>query len=540
MPQQSAGSVVPPVKDRDTDEMATEKIRVDGFNVTGVGQHADLDVTPASIQALADKEYQQLAAEAGSPASLSLEQMQGVADKITDRYRKAGFIVSSAFLPAQTIGTDRRVEIHVLEGQIGKIIVKGNQRYHTDVIARPAEKLRGKPLLKSDVDTALLYARDIPGVAVSSTFQPGEKTGDTDLVMIAHEPKHPYVFTLGASNYGTDLTGKYRALAGMEWDNPFGIGDVFNANLEYAMDPNDNIYGVVVYRAPVPLALGMTAVAGVSRSELSINTGTFTALDVSGPTSQFFTGLDWKFVNEEDLKANTTLHLIREQSKLDSNGIHLSDERFTVLEGTADMMRTDRRFHGVDILQFGLRQALADDSYEPDLVSPNHDSNFLVAKLSYTRLQFLTKSQRLNFKFIGQYTKDALIPLEQLAMGGPDTVRSYPIADVLRDLGYYASLEYHVDAPGFGDVVSPFYARPWRELLEFEVFVDYSRGYSAGANRILDPGVAELSGAGAGLIFRLPRFKHFEFHLDGAKQLSSRNASDGKGYHIYSRFSFTF
>jgi hemolysin activation/secretion protein len=169
-----------------------------------------------------------------------------------------------------------------------------------------------------------------------------------------------------------------------------------------------------------------------------------------------------------------------------------------------------------------------------------HASNFLVARLAYTRMQFLNKSQRLYFKFAGQYTNDALVPLEQFSMGGPDSVRAYPIADGLRDRGYYASLEYHVDAPGFGDVASPFYGRPWRELLEFEAFLDYARGFSAGANRGSGTGVTEFKGAGLGLIFRLPQFKHFEFRLDGAVPVDSQEASDKHGYHIYSRFSFTF
>ena len=123
------------------------------------------------------------------------------------------------------------------------------------------------------------------------------------------------------------------------------------------------------------------------------------------------------------------------------------------------------------------------------------------------------------------------LPLEQFAIGGPDSVRAYPVADALRDRGYYTSLEYHVDAPGFGNLNSPFYGRPWRELLEFEAFVDYAKGASAGANRQSGGGAAsELSGAGAGVIFRLPKFYQFLFHLDGAKQLSSVNASDGHAY----------
>lgn len=536
--QQAPGNVVPPVRDRDT--APVQKIAVSGFRVTGVADHADLGVTPASIQALADAQYRKLAGNASGPVELGFEDMQGVADKIVERYRTAGFIVSNAFLPAQTVGPDQIVEIRVLEGKIGKIIVKGTKRYRPEVISASAQKLRGKPLLKTDVDSALLYARDLPGVTVASTFQPGEHTGDTDLVMIANEARRPYKFTLGANNYGTELTGRYRAQAGLEWANPLGIGDVFNLNVDYALDPSDNVYGAASYRAPAPGILGLSAVIGASRNELQINTGSFAALKVKGPSSLYYGGVDWKFINRDDLQAVSTLHYVREESRLDSLGINLSDEKFDVAELTYGMLHTDRRFHGVDILQVGLRKSIKDNSREPDLVSPQHSGSFMVAKLSYTRMQFLTKSQRLNFKLVGQYSNDALIPLEQFALGGPDSTRAYPIADALRDRGYYTSLEYHVDAPGFGDKVSPFYGRPWRELLEFQVFVDYAKGYSAGPNKVITPDTATLSGVGAGLIFRLPRFSHFEFHLNGAVPLSSQDASDKKGYHIYSRFSFTF
>ncbi len=536
-PPQSVGDVVPPVKDRDAE--AEQKIAVRGFHVNGVADHAEVGVTPASIQAVADARFRELAG-GDDQAELSFEEMQSVADTIVERYRTAGFIVSNAFLPAQTVGSDKIVAIQVLEGQIGKIIVKGTKRYRPGVISASAEKLRGKPLLKSDVDTALMYAHDLPGVTVSSTFQPGENTGDTDLVMVANEAKRPYKFTLGANNYGTELTGRYRAEAGLEWANPFRLGDVFNVIVDYALDPNDNVYGAMTYQAPIGHTPGLSAVVGASRNELQINSGTFAALDVKGPSSLYYGGLDWKFINRDDLESVATLHVIREESRLDSLGMQLSNEKFTVAELGWHALQTDKRFHGVNILQVGLRQSLKDDSAEPDLVSPVHSRNFLVAKVAYTRMQFLTKSQRLDFKLVGQYTRDALVPLEQFALGGPDSVRAYPIADALRDRGYYTAIEYHTYAPGFGDVISPFYGRPWRELLEFQVFVDYAKGFSAGANRSATPDAAEYSGAGAGLIFRLPRFSRFEFHLDGAVPLGSVKSSDGKGFHIYSKFSFTF
>jgi len=542
VPAAPSDRVVPPLKDRDVGSAQTQQIAVSGFHVDGVGEHKDAGITPASMQALADAQFGKLGGGAGQPAKLGFDQLQGVADAITQRYRKAGFIVATAFLPAQTVGDDRIVRIQVLEGKIGRIIVKGTRRYHPGVIAAPAEKLRGKALQKSDVDTALLYDRDLPGVSVTSTFQPGEQTGATDLIMVAREAPRPYTITLGANNYGTALTGRYRAEAGITWNSPLGIGDSLAANVNYALDPSQNVYGSLVYRAPTVVVPGLSAVAGATRSELQINSGQFARLNVKGPSSSYFTGADWKFVNTDDLKLLGSLHYIREESKLKLGGFDfpLSDERFDVAELGFGMEHTDKRFHGVDILQVAVRKSISDDSKQPDLVSPDHASSFLSERISYTRLQFLAPTQRLYFKFNGQYSNDVLAPLEQFAIGGPDSVRAYPIADALSARGYYTALEYHVDAPGFANKTSPFRGRPWRELLELETFLDYARGFPVAKERATGLKPVTYSGVGAGFIFRLPYWHHLQFHFDGAVPLGNQDASDRHGYHVYGRFDLTF
>jgi hemolysin activation/secretion protein len=532
--------VVPPVKERESSNAATQKIAVRGFRVDGVGDHPDAGITFDSIQAMANAEYRRLGGAAGQPAMLSFAQMQGVADAITQRYRKAGFIVADAFLPAQTIGSDQLVQIQILEGRVGRIIVKGNKRYDADVIAAPAQQLKGEPLQKGTVDAALLYVRDLPGVSVASTFQPGRQTGDTDLIMVAHEAPRPYTFTVGADDYGTPLTGRYRALAGFTLNSPLGIGDSLAANVDYALDPNQNAYGSLVYDAPLVVVPGLGMTVGATRSQLQISSGDFGALKVRGPTTTYVAGSDWKFLNTDDLKMQASLHVMREQSRLSTQGMQLSDEKFNVLDMSYAINHTDRRFHGVDLLQVDVHKSLSDQSMEPDLVSPNHAHDFTLAKVSYTRLQFLTEAQRLYFKFNGQWTPDALVPMEQFVIGGPDSVRAYPIADGLTDRGYYTSLEYHVDAPGFGKLISPFYGRPWRELLELETFLDYARGFAAGANQNGNTPPVSYSGFGAGFIFRLPQFHHFEFHLDGSVPLGSQQATDRHGYHVYGRMGLTF
>ncbi|WP_439707110.1 ShlB/FhaC/HecB family hemolysin secretion/activation protein [Frateuria sp. GZRR35] len=542
VPEIAPAAAVPPVREREADPAREQTLAVHGFRVQGVGNHPDEGITPASVQALADEQFATLSGGTGKPAQVGFNQLQHVADRITDLYRKAGFIVATAFVPAQDVGGEGIVRLEVLEGTIGKVVVKGARRYHPWAIAAPATKLRGKALQKSAVDTALLYDRDLPGVSVASTFQPGEKTGETDLIMVAHEAKRPFTFSLGANNYGTELTGRYRAEAGVTWNSPLGIGDSLAANVNYALDPNQNVYGSLVYRAPTVAVRGLSAVIGATRSELQINSGAFARLDVKGPSSSYFGGADWKFVNTDDLKMLGSLHYIREESKLKLGGFNfpLSDERFDLAELGFGVEHTDRRFHGVDLLQVAVRKSIHDDSKEPDLVSPDHASSFLSTRLSYTRLQFLTRTQRLYLKFNGQYSNDVLVPLEQFAIGGPDSVRAYPIADALSARGYFSSLEYHVDAPFFADKASPFRGRPWRELLEVEAFLDYARGFPVAKERATGLKPVSYSGVGAGFVFRLPFWHHLEFHFDGAVPLGSQKASDDHGYHLYARFGLTF
>ncbi|HEX7342329.1 MAG TPA: ShlB/FhaC/HecB family hemolysin secretion/activation protein [Rhodanobacteraceae bacterium] len=534
------GHVLPDMRQRQTATGAAARVAVRGFVVDGVGQHADAGITPKGMQAFADQQFAKLGGGAGHMVKLSFAQLQSVADAITHRYRKAGFIVATAYLPVQTVAADGIIRIDVLEGTIGRIIVKGTKHYRPWVISASAQKLRGKALRKRDVETALLYDRDLPGVSVSSTFQPGEKTGQTDLIMLAREAKHPFAVTLGASNYGTPATGRYRTEAQVDWLDPTGLGDQLSVGVNYALDPHQNTYGSLAYTLPFVKVPGLAMSVGASRSQLQLNNGTFSALHIKGPTSRYFGGLGWKFVNRRDLSMRIGLKYVHEQSSLKATTLPLSDERFNVAQVGFSMKHADRRFHGIGMLSARWRHSLNDESRMPDLVSPNHARRFDVFQLDYTRVQFLSRDQQLYFKFAGQYSRDALVPMEQFSIGGPDSVRAYPIAEDLADRGFYSALEYHVNAPGFAYKPSPFHGIPWQNLLTLEGFVDFARGYAVGADNAFGGETKTYRGAGVGLIFRLPQWHQLLFHLDVSRPLGGLEASDHHDYRVYGRFDLTF
>src|SRR3546814_9168450 len=117
--------------------------------------------------------------------------------------------------------------------------------------------------------------------------------------------------------------------------------------------------------------------------------------------------------------------------------------------------------------------------------------------------------------------------MEQGALGGLDSVRAYPISDALGDRGYHVAVEYQVDAPGFGDKASPFGGRPWREVVQFELFADHGRVSSVGSAG--SPG-RTFDGAGAGLRFHSPDTHGLDFRLAAAVPIGSEDASDGDDF----------
>lgn len=525
-------ATVPGMAERD----AAAVLQVAGFRVTQVGEHPDRGITPAQMQVLLDAHYAAIAAGAVR-VPMDFAQLQAAADQVTAAYRRAGFLVSTAYLPAQQLGDDGIVEVRVLEGRIGKVVVQGNRRYRSATLSDTAGRLRGQPLRKADIDSALLYARDLPGVSVSSILQPGEHEGETDLVLVASESGRPYEVSASVDNYGTELNGRGRAQLGLRWNSPLGLGDVFAANALYSFDPSTSRGGALSYSVPLGSVRGLSALAGASLSELEINQGSLAGLDLKGPASQQYAGMDWKFVNRENLQVTSSARYIREASRIELAGFLMSKQKYDVAEAGIGLRHTDARWHGVNLAQLSVRGALRDRS-GIDLLNPQRDSRFTIARLGLLRLQYLSRTQRLLFKFNGQYSDQSLPSMEQLQLGGNDSVRGYPQGQTLGDRGYYTALEYHVDAPGFADAPSPFNGVPWREVLSVDLFVDHGRVFDARPVRPAPP--QTLDAAGAGVTLRLPRLGNMELRLAAAVPTSATPPNDDDDLRVYARLGMTF
>jgi hemolysin activation/secretion protein len=517
---------VPPVSERPFDPDSGDKILVRGFVVENVTSNPDAGVTPEAVQAAANAAFKRLAG-AADELLMTVGQMQRVSDAVTTFYRNSGYLVSKAFIPVQTLGDNAVVRISVLEGRVSEIAVENASDYSADILRRPSAALVGATPTRDSVESALLYTQDYPGLRLFGSFRPGAQVGETQLVLqIQNEDR--FGFSAGADNFGTELTGLYRLRGDAAWNNPAGWGDQLNLSVLQSVAPENTTYGSLGYRVPLGVR-GLSGLINTSYNAFVVDEPPFDVLQLEGTISTYEAGADWRFKRFRLFNARAGLLFASKQSELTATGTTtVTDDNFNVVTVDAGMDRTDTRFRGVDNLSFKIRQGAGGEFSS----GGSFATDFTIYDLNYLRLQALTETQYAILRVNVQFTGEAISPIEQFTMAGPDKVRAYPVGQALRDTGEFVSLEYQVEAPGFASRQGPL-NRQWRDLLKFSLFADYAHGKSA---NVEDGDV--LSGAGLGIIFGVPG--SFQFHLQGASPLSSVDASDGNDTRFYGSLSVKF
>ena len=526
-PLTRGGRDIPAVVERPFDPDSGPRILVRGFVVDGVTPNPDQDLNPANVQAAADAAF--MKESGGTPeARMTVGHMVRVSDAVTTFYRTKGYLVAKAFLPVQTVGPDSLVHIQVLEGKITDVLVENAKSYKPTILKRPSAPLVGTVAQQDEVESALLYTQDYPGVRLFGTFRPGASTGETKLVLQVLE-EDSFGFQAGADNYGNEFTGTYRARFDANWKNAIGFGDQLDLTVLQATNPTNTTFGSTFYRFPIgPRGFGVSV--GGSYNQFAV-AGPLELLDLQGATTIMEVGADWRFMRNRFSNAHFGLVFGNKSSKLEAvrGTLEISDDKYNVLVADLGADRIDTRFKGVDQGTLKVRQSLGGDFGS----SSGVDESFTIFEVRYARLQSLGETQTGVFRMRTQFTSNVLSPLEQFALSGPDATRAFPVGAALTDSGTFTSLEYRVQAPGFARASGPF-SRSWGDLLSLILFYDYSKGEDTQNNVGID-----LSGYGLGIQFGVPG--SFNALVQAAKPASSTFSSETEeDLQVYGEFSIRF
>lgn len=448
------------------------------------------------------------------PASLTLAELRGMAAQISAHYRKNGYFLAQAYLPAQDIA-DGVVTIVILEGEYGQISVRNSAGVADGLVNSLLEGLaKGDTVAIAPLENRMLLLSDIAGVTVKSTLAPGASVGASDLIVeLAPGPR--VSGNIDADNQGNRYTGANRFGATVQVNNPTGSGDVIKLR---AMSSFDGLrYGRLAYQLP----LGRFT-AGTAYSRMSYRLGQeFASLQASGVATiaSLYGGYPLLRSRSHNLTGQVLLDDKAFSDRADATS-SLADKKARVAMFSLNGDARDA-FGGSNAYTFSWSRgditienaaALASDA-----ATAHTSGNYDKFSLSATRLQTLSDTLSLRVAVSGQLASKNLDASEKMGLGGAAGVRAYPSGEAYGDQGYVMNLEAHALLPAFSASV------PGR--ITMLGFIDHGsvmlnkNAWNAGGNR------RTLSGAGIGLTWA--EHNNFSVSASIARKLGNAAATSG-------------
>jgi len=372
---------------------------------------------------------------------LSLVELQAGAARITAYYRKQGYVLARAYLPAQEI-SGGQLRIAILEGRYGEVVIDNQSRVQGWALA-PLNDLRaGDPLRGEGLERSLLLVSDLPGVSVDATLRPGAGVGASDL-LVNVTPGPLVSGSVDLDNYGSRYTGQWRLGGTLNLNNPLGLGDA--ATLRLMGTDEHQTYYRLAYQLPVgPWATRVGASFSNMRYELGRD---FQALDAHG-RAQIASGyLIQPVVRSRDFNLYGQLQhdYKRLHDKIDLLAYDtLKHSRVWTASLTGDSRDS---FAGGGLTSFALsfssgRLTLSSalDQAIDDLTAKTAGS-FQKLTASVLRLQRLNDKLSLYTRLQGQWASKNLDSSEKMGLGGAYGVRGYPQGEASGDQGWMGSME---------------------------------------------------------------------------------------------------
>ena len=426
---------------------------------------------------------------------LGLTEMKELAKSLEKEYRDRGYLLVQVALPSQK-PTGGLLVLQVLEPSLGEITVEGNERYNSEFLkARFKDNIREGAYRSQDVERSLLLLNDLPDLKVKAVLRPGLEEGTTDLVLSADEDK-PYHFTLDYNNFGTRLTGEHRFSLSGDFSNVLTQGDLLTVGGMIATPASATTFYQGGYSFPV----------GTAGTRLALNyaTGAYSvgqeleSLNIRGESEIATLSVSHPLTRSFGHSSDLSLALSYNDVFNTVQGLPLSADEYMVarLDYTSQWQDTQGR----TVLRAGASRGLGGTRKgDPRASRAGAGSEFTKFNLDAARLQRLNESLALFLRGSAQFSGDSLFAIEQMQVGGPDTVRGFSPAETLGDQGYAMSAELQW---------SPLVNDP--ELFKTVFFVDHG-GIT---QRTPPPGLKgsrQLTGAGLG--FRV-NYKQMRARLD--------------------------
>lgn len=369
-----------------------------------------------------------------------------IAADITQFYRKAGYFLARAYVPAQEVDAGV-LTIQVIEGYIGDVVIEGKTKPNRVAQTLIASLKASKPLKSDVLETVLLRLNDLPGEKWFGSLEPMDIKDESAVrLRLSHSRlrigKDADAGTGAAtlSNSGSRYLGPYQAgasytfsPAALQKTTVSALSTVPTRELKYteaqqqwffAPEWNAEFSGSYVEAAP-----GFT----------------LTPLDIESQSTNLKAKVNYQWLRQR--RENLVLSLATDGQNTNSDIVNtpLTRDRIRAvrLGMTYDMRDSSDAYNAANItLSRGTKWLGANKKGQDFLSREEAVPNFSILEFELLRQQIFPNSDWLTtLRMNGQYSRDPLYSAEEFGVGGATVGRAYDTSEISGDRGLAGALE---------------------------------------------------------------------------------------------------
>ncbi|MHB1948147.1 MAG: ShlB/FhaC/HecB family hemolysin secretion/activation protein [Gammaproteobacteria bacterium] len=382
--------------------------------------------------------------------TISVADLEGIVQSITNFYRNNGFILSRAILPPQHVANGV-VHIRILEGYIAAVHVQGDPKKAAYLLQAYGNRIAAdRPLEISVMEYYLRLANEIPGMTARAVLEPSKtEVAASDMSIVANEKT--WGGYLSYDNYGTRYIGPNQVTANISGNSVFQSGDNTQITTVRTSRPQQLKYFDINHTAVLGTH-GMRGQFGANRSQ-TLPGLNLAKLKIDGDAVNFYLLLTYPLIRSRDSDLTLDAGANYIDSAVDTFNHVLYNDHLRSIKFGGNYNLSDR-FYGSNLFALHCEQGLPiwGASHSPN----SRTTSRFGADGIYTKFYANAgRLQQLFWKFstfiytTGQFSFNPLLATPQFAYGGSQLGRGYDPAEIIGDRGAAGSIELRLDfAPG--------------------------------------------------------------------------------------------
>ncbi|YCM44301.1 ShlB/FhaC/HecB family hemolysin secretion/activation protein [Verrucomicrobiaceae bacterium 227] len=437
---------------------------------------------------------------------LTTKSLDDLTEAILQHYEENDRPMNDVTVPPQE-GHQGHLRINVTEGRVGSVGVSRTQFFNNDLLRKSVDLNSGDLLQTSAINAHLDWLSRNPFRRASLLVSPGENVS-ADLLFEIQEAK-PWQFYTGYDNTGVEAVGRNRWSAGFIWGNAFDLDHLLSYRLTTGDSPDDFTAHSLSWEIPLHQQHRWINFSASYADVRARDQFAGLATQADSTSWQLALAYGMTLPRFHDWKQELRLGL---EVKRADNFVLLGET--SIPDSTIDIIQARADWSARGSLWGGQAQATASVIFSPgDIGSGNSSEAFSSYRTSADPTYFYTKltgrwekdirqDWSLHLRGELQLASGALVPTEQLGLGGTRTIRGYAEQSFLADSGYALSAELHTPAWSLGR----------ESKLHALTFLDHGWGWRE------DDHSAPFTSLGLGL--RLKHQDHLTTRLDLGQSLT--------------------